>query len=100
MSSSLSGSGSGSGYGSGRQNQTLYDLADNYTRAIRTHSEVLSVLKLALSKKGSSTVVSAGFVREVIDEAYKNTLYSFKYLRIAFNEYYNAMTINPGIDNS
>ena len=60
-------------------------LADNYARAINTYSEVLSVLELALSEKGS-TVVSAGFVREVIDEAYKNLAYASNHLQNALDE--------------
>jgi hypothetical protein len=61
------------------------------SRAIITYSEVLSVLELALADKGS-IVVSAGFIDVIIDEAYKNTAYSFKYLCIAFDEYYNAIS--------
>ena len=80
-------------------NQEITKLNADFSRAIDTYSEVLSVLKRALAEK-DSTVVSATFVREVIDEGYKNTLYSFKYLCIAFDEYYNAIAINPGINSS
>ena len=83
MSSSLS--------GSGRKNQTLYDLGliikleTALIKAIRTHSEVLSVLERALAEK-DSTVVSSKFVREVIDEAYKNLAYASNHLQNALDE--------------
>ncbi len=74
-----------------RSNQEITKIADDYSRAIDTYSEVLSVLKRALADKGS-TVVTAGFIDGIIDEAYKNTVYSFKYLCIAFTAYYNAIS--------
>ena len=72
-------------------NQEITKLDNALSNAINTYSEVLSVLERALAEK-DSTVVSAGFVLQIIDDGYKHLTYSFKHLGFAFDAYYNAIS--------
>ena len=74
-----------------RRHTKIVKLNADFSRAIDTYSEVLSVLKRALAEK-DSTVVSATFVLQIIDDGYTHLTYSFKHLGFAFDAYYNAIS--------
>ena len=74
-----------------RRHKKFVKLDKALSNAINTYSEVLSVLKRALAEK-DSTVVSATFVLQIIDDGYKHLTYSFKHLGFAFDAYYNAIS--------
>lgn len=80
-------------------NLEITKLNADLSSAINTYSEVLSVFTSALAEKGS-TVVSPEFVLQIINDGYKHLTDSFNQLQYVFNEYYNAITIQHGIDNS
>ena len=61
-------------------------LLDSLIANYRVHSEALVTLECALLAKKESQVVSSTFVREVIDEAYKNLAYASNHLQNALDE--------------
>ena len=84
MSSSLSGAPT-------RRHTKIVKLDNALSNAINTYLQALIALERALAEK-DSTVVSATFVLQIIDDGYKHLTYSFKHLGFAFDAYYNAIS--------